>query len=517
VVTIVRDALGQERVRHLHAAGVEIHSDRDSMDRLVRQLVLRAPRPGEAAQTTLLERDYEYDGRGWLLSIDDSRSGRTRYEHDRVGQLVEARSGARSESIQYDAAGSVIGVHRDQAAPPPWTMRPGNILARTEDARYEYDEARRRVKRTTGEGETEYLWDCRDRLREIRLPGGDRVLYTYDAYHRRVLKEIVPALPAAEDLAKMRELPAPRTVRYLWEGRVLAAEIDSERGTRVYVHEPQTFSPVMQAERGEVFAYVHDHLRAARELVDERGEIVWSITPSAWGAALSVRGGDGPRARPVESRYRLLGHYGDEETGLSYARFRYFDPATARWLSPDPLGLLGSRNPSGFCGSPVVHVDPLGLACNIGSPAFDMYIRFAQRAPPLPGYYDANVHGSPNSVGFKDANGNWVNLTPKELAAKIMAQSDYKVGDPVRLNSCNVGRLPNGFAQQLANELGATVLAPNRTVWASGNGGLEVKDKAGSIDPLTGGMTPVDNPGTYVPFNPPRTVGGNTVILPASK
>lgn len=514
-VSIVRDALGNERARHLHAAGVEVQSERDRMDRVVRQRVLGAARPGEASRPVLLERTYAYDARGWLLSIHDSKGGAVHYEHDRVGQLVEARRGATRELIRYDAAGSVIGVHRDRAPSQPWVMRPGNILSRTEAAEYAYDEARRRVNRVTREGETAYLWDCRDRLREVRLPSGERELYTYDAYDRRVLKEVVPPPPTADMLAK-GELPPPRTVRYLWEGRVLAAEIDSERGTRVYVHEPETFSPVLQAEDGEVFAYVHDHLHAARELIDERGEIVWAITPSAWGEAEAVRAGGAARRRPVESPFRLLGHYHDEETGLCYARFRYFDPATARWLSPDPLGLHGGRNPTGFSGSPVTHVDPLGLACNIGSPAFDMYIQYAQRAPPKPGYYDVNVHGSPNSVAFKDANGNWTALTPKELAAKIMAQPDYKPGQPVRLNSCNVGKLPEGFAQQFANELGAPVNAPNRTVWANSNGGLWVGDKAGSRDPVTGIVSPNDNPGAYVDFNPPTTVGGKTVILPAS-
>ncbi|MCC6556959.1 MAG: RHS repeat protein [Polyangiaceae bacterium] len=500
-VTITRDALGNERSRRLHAAGMEVISERDRMDRLVRQRVLGAARPGETTRPSLLDRAYEYDARGWLLGVDDSRSGPVRYDHDRVGQLVEVRRGASREVIRYDAAGSVVGVHRGDAPAHPWLMRPGNVLVRTEDAELEYDDARRRTLRRGPEGETEYLWDCRDRLREVRPPSGERVLFTYDAYGRRVLKEIIPETTQAD--LERGELPRPRTVRYLWEGRTLAAEIDSERGTRVHVHEPRTFSPILQAEQGEVFACVHDHLHAVRELVDERGDIVWSITTSAWGAAEAVRAGGARRARPVESPFRLLGHYHDEETGLCYARFRYFDPATARWLSPDPLGLHGSRNPAGFCGSPVVHVDPLGLNCNVGSPAFDLYIQYSQRAPAKPGYYDVNVHGSPNSVGFKDANGNWTNLTPQQLAAIIKRQSDYTPGTPVRLNSCNVGRLPDGFAQQLANELNAPVNAPNRTVWANSSGGLWVGDKAGSVDPLTGVTNPVDNPGTYVDFNPP--------------
>lgn len=57
----------------------------------------------------------------------------------------------------------------------------------------------------------------------------------------------------------------------------------------------------------------------------------------------------------------MLGHYGDDETGLAYAHHRYFDSDTARWLSVDPLGFHGGPNLLAFDGSPVQRVDPLGL------------------------------------------------------------------------------------------------------------------------------------------------------------
>src|SRR5262249_17272737 len=139
------------------------------------------------------------------------------------------------------------------ASATPWSIRTGNLLRRTKDAEYEYDEnARRTKKRDLASGAvTEYLWDCRDRLREVRLPDGRRVLYTYDAFGRRVRKEIVPRV-TPEELASPRALEA-RVVEFLWDGDVLAGEIDSERGSRVHVHEPGTFVPMLQSEQGEMF------------------------------------------------------------------------------------------------------------------------------------------------------------------------------------------------------------------------------------------------------------------------
>ncbi len=114
------------------------------------------------------------------------------------------------------------------------------MLHATKDADFTNDaNHRRRTKtdRATG-GVTMYLWDCRDRLREVRLPDGRRVLYTYDAFGRRVRKEIVPKVVVA-DLAAGRA-PAVQVTEFLWDGNALAAELDGEHGARVHVHAPGT-------------------------------------------------------------------------------------------------------------------------------------------------------------------------------------------------------------------------------------------------------------------------------------
>src|SRR5262249_31562840 len=67
------------------------------------------------------------------------------------------------------------------------------------------------------------------------------------------------------------------------------------------------------------------------------------------------------RARPVSSPFRLLGQYADQETGLHYTRFRYWDPEVGRWRSPDPIGLNGGARLFAFAGTPTADVDPLGL------------------------------------------------------------------------------------------------------------------------------------------------------------
>jgi len=64
----------------------------------------------------------------------------------------------------------------------------------------------------------------------------------------------------------------------------------------------------------------------------------------------------------VESPFRMQGQYWDAETDLAYVHHRHWDPATGRFLSPDPLGIDGGTSLYGFDASPLDEIDPMGLA-----------------------------------------------------------------------------------------------------------------------------------------------------------
>ena len=54
--------------------------------------------------------------------------------------------------------------------------------------------------------------------------------------------------------------------------------------------------------------------------------------------------------------FRQLGLYEDEETGLYYNRFRYYDPRIGNYIRQDPIRLAGGRgcvkiDTSSFCSS----------------------------------------------------------------------------------------------------------------------------------------------------------------------
>ena len=64
----------------------------------------------------------------------------------------------------------------------------------------------------------------------------------------------------------------------------------------------------------------------------------------------------------VEQPLRFQGQYFDQETGLHYNRFRYYDPIIGRFVHQDPIGLYGEENLYGYGPNPLDWIDPEGLS-----------------------------------------------------------------------------------------------------------------------------------------------------------
>ena len=80
--------------------------------------------------------------------------------------------------------------------------------------------------------------------------------------------------------------------------------------------------------------------------------------------------------------------------------------------------------------------------------------------------FSVGAHGNPKLIVDQDGNV----LTPQQLAKKIKSNPKYSACMPVDLLSCNTGKGANSYAQKLANELGATVTAPDNYLWYYSDG-----------------------------------------------
>jgi RHS repeat-associated protein len=108
--------------------------------------------------------------------------------------------------------------------------------------------------------------------------------------------------------------------------------------------------------------YAHnDHLGSPHMLTDETGRPVWSAVYEPFGKASINDDVDGDGSR-VTLNMRFPGQYYDDESGLHYNYFRYYDPDSGRYITSDPIGLNGGLNTYVYVEqNPIIGADPFGL------------------------------------------------------------------------------------------------------------------------------------------------------------
>jgi len=88
-------------------------------------------------------------------------------------------------------------------------------------------------------------------------------------------------------------------------------------------------------------------------MTDGEGNLLWYGEYTAWGRLKEETKVTNSAYQP----FRLQNQYCDEETGLHYNFFRYYEPETGRFVNQDPIGLLG-RGVT-FIGLHLMHKDGL--------------------------------------------------------------------------------------------------------------------------------------------------------------
>ncbi len=127
--------------------------------------------------------------------------------------------------------------------------------------------------------------------------------------------------------------------------------------------------PVAQIDTNlttETITYLHsDHLGTPRRGTDENGIVVWHWDSDAFGTAAANDDPDGDGVNTVVN-LRFPGQYYDQETGLHYNYFRYYYPATGRYITSDPIGLDGGLNTYSYAlNNPTLNFDPKRLMYGI--------------------------------------------------------------------------------------------------------------------------------------------------------
>jgi RHS repeat-associated protein len=366
-LTFQRNIFGQEIERLLPAGGV-IDSEYTANGWLSRRRAIAPQRatPGAKDQPswvgkrrdgTVSEHAYRYSGTGEVLERWDALRGITTTTYDPRRRVLERLppSGA-GERYSYDRAGNPLprsGQSRSYAA--------GNILTGEGNRRYRYDGDGRLVQKTEQledgtERSWEYKWNAQGLLATVMTPAGERVEFGYDPFARRVQKRVVSISDDGEETLV-------RDVRYVWDADVIAHVIEdrgaAEQFVRTYCYDDDTMVPLAHRDgaadaSSSWIHYLNDLTGAPECLVADDGEVVAKVERSARGA-FSFDGS-------ATTDLRLLGQIADEETGLHYNRFRYFDPEIGRFIAQDPVGPAGGLNLYEQDPNTIGWVDPFGLA-----------------------------------------------------------------------------------------------------------------------------------------------------------
>jgi len=371
----------------------------------------RMPEGPAAGEHLLQRRAYTYRADGFPDSVDDLLNGNRALSLDPAGRVTAVTGPDWSERYAYDQVGNlasatwpllpVAGTGPRDAEPQGQREYTGTLVSRAGNIRYRHDRAgrivtRQRVRISRKPDTWTYQWDADDRLTAVRAPDGTTWRYHYDPFGRRIAKQ---------HLTAEGQLLGETT--FSWHGAVLAEQAETTDGgeqVTTWDYQPGSFTPLTQAERTSLrdapqdeidqrfYAIITDLVGSPSELVSTDGVLAGHRRQSLWGAGFW----DGS-----SSPLRFPGQYHDAETGLHYNCQRYYDPATASYASPDPLGLAPGLNPHAYVCNPLTRLDPLGLAADdaYGSSAEDdiphVIFRTGSRTP--------NALTDPTGVSFRSS------------------------------------------------------------------------------------------------------------------
>ncbi|WP_181416042.1 RHS repeat domain-containing protein, partial [Gilliamella apicola] len=158
-----------------------------------------------------------------------------------------------------------------------------------------------------------------------------------------------------------------KTTEFIWQGHKLIAETDNDKHWQSYLYEQDSFRPLAlvqgNAQQGktQLYWYQNDQLGTPIGLTDGFGETLYECQYNGYGQIIDETYHEvGNRAIP-DNPLRFQGQYYDEETGLHYNLNRYYDPFVGRYITQDPIKLIGGLNFYQYCQNPVNWIDPLGF------------------------------------------------------------------------------------------------------------------------------------------------------------
>ena len=303
--------------------------------------------------------EYSYYGNGMLRKVVRPDKSAVIFKYDGLGRRIEksiTRAGsekvipfARKEAAGEESKWETIGGVRIRR--PNTELQKSHTLQGDNTSVYRGENALQpgsEQKASHVEKVIKFLWD------------GNVLLHEWQENAEESKKPVPQIDYQAEYVVKLSEKKEQ-------EERQKAAKGEPAPESLITWIFQDDFIPRARITKDGIYSIMTDYLGTPAEAYDDSGTLVWK-------RELDINGNVMPAGKDRYGRtmedigeknfipFRFQGQYEDEETGLYYNRFRYYNPETGQYTQQDPIGLAGG-NPTlyGYVYDTLGEIDPFGL------------------------------------------------------------------------------------------------------------------------------------------------------------
>ncbi|TDR38772.1 RHS repeat-associated protein [Tahibacter aquaticus] len=339
----------------------------------------------EKAGSTVASYRYTYDLNGNRKQQHETNGAAssnatqlTTYSYDNADRLEAVAEPGRTTTYTLDTVGNRTNER---------VVNAGNIAI--SDSTLVYNDRDQLTSRndTLANVNLVQTWDDNGNLKTQTVNGGTPRVYTYDARDRMIGLNAGPgtALSFAyhPDGLRREKTSTSGTTRYHYDDQSLLAETNAIGNTvRQYHYSAEQLIAETKAGTTPVHRqYLLDALRSPIALLTQQGAVSARTSYDAFGEIRAQVGVGGALVTPQrdqanaelvsgdEQSFGFTGYVKDTESGLYYAKARYYDPATGRFNTEDPEAGKDMEPPSLHrylyaYANPTAYVDPTGRCAN---------------------------------------------------------------------------------------------------------------------------------------------------------
>ena len=302
--------------------------------------------------------EYRYDPVGNLVSEMRSNGTKSYYYYDASSRLTRLKHQNGEEiffELNYvrDASGNIVqesGLTSDPDNPSNDRRYPGphsatfntlNQVTSWDGDSYTYDRDGNLVA-IQGKRPYSAVFDPENRPVKITR-GTSSTEYQYDGFGNRT------KVVSDESVKKCYHSP---------DGKILFESTEKDEISRYFVYIGDRLGSMGTLDKKAWF-YHFDASGNTRAITDESGTISAAYAYNPFGNKVSRETDD------LKNSYTFVGAYGvtDENDGLYFMRYRYYDACTSRFIQKDPLGISDGLNLYSYVGNnPLNYIDPSGTS-----------------------------------------------------------------------------------------------------------------------------------------------------------